>query len=603
MQLHHGQASAKLDTGRGLPCLIMPLRSMHEQRRFQSPMTQPQGISTPDPRPEVPRLVELTRRVLSGEIVLPKFQRPYTWNREQILKLLDSIARNYPIGSVLLWQSDENYVAERTVGDVVVNPPRPGFPMCYILDGQQRLSTVCGALHWSPDGDADSPWNIVYDLSTESFEHRATLDDPPAHQIPLRLLSDPSKYFPRTSEIVDDEVRQRAVAFFDRLRDYALPTITLHGMAKDEVAKVFERINSTGTQLDMVDLVRAATWKPDFDLSDEIDQLLGVLDEKHYGHVDRKTMLRTISAAAGFGFANQDMDRLRELSKTELEAAVASASEAARRAVDFCTTQIGTPRAAALPYGNQFAVLVEIFRQLPKPSSEQFAAIHRWFWLTAAGGYFKGWRNNQMAADREAVTEFAAGRAPTIDVAAPRPQSNLWRRTPFRRDSPAAKVLTLMLSYARPVDLRTGQYIDTGKALSWSNDKEFHHFFPKDFLTTRQRYSAEQANACANLIMLSSVSNIWISNQATSGYLRALCDDHGKETIRARLTTCLVNDEAFEAALHDDYGTFLEVRAETLQEHLDSLIDSGGTAHPVATPATDGTDPDAPEPVDRDSAD
>lgn len=222
-------------------------------------MSQSQGSTTPDPRPEVPRLMELTRRVVSGEIVLPKFQRPYRWNREQILKLLDSIARNYPIGSVLLWQSDENYVAERTVGDVVVSPPRPGFPMCYILDGQQRLSTICGALHWSPDGDADSPWNIVYDLSAESFEHRDTLDDPPAHQIPLRLLSDPSAYFPRMSQIVDDEVRQRAVAFFDRLRDYALPTITLHGMTKDEVAKVFERINSTGTQLDMVDLVRAAS--------------------------------------------------------------------------------------------------------------------------------------------------------------------------------------------------------------------------------------------------------------------------------------------------------------------------------------------------------
>lgn len=545
--------------------------------------------------------MELIRRVLSGEIVLPKFQRSYTWNREQMLQLLDSIARNYPIGSVLLWQSNENYVAERTVGDVAVSPPRPGFPMIYILDGQQRLSTVCGALHWTPAGDPDSQWNIVYDLSTETFHHRHSLENPPVHQIPLRLLADPGAYFARARELADDELYRRADAFFNRVLNYALPTITLHGMVKDEVAKVFERINSTGTQLDVVDMVRAATWKPDFDLSEEIDQLLGVLEEKRYGHVDRKTMLRTISAAAGFGFANQDMDRLRELDKNELESAVRSASEAARRAVDFCTTQIGTPRAAALPYGNQFAVLVEIFRQLPTPSSLQFAAIHRWFWLTASGGYFKGWRSNQMAADREAVTEFAAGRTSSIDVAASRPQSNLWRRTPFRRDTSTAKVLKLMLSYARPVDLRTGQYIDTGKALSWANDKEFHHFFPKDFLTNGKGFSADQANACANLIMLSSVSNIWISNQATSGYLKTLCDEQGEETIRTRLATCLVGDEAFEAALRDDYDTFLEARAETLREHLDALIDSGGKAHPVA--ATDGAEPDQPEPIDRDSAD
>ena len=70
-------------------------------------------------------------------------------------------------------------------------------------------------------------------------------------------------------------------------------------------------------------------------------------------------MLRTIAASAGFGFARDDMQRLRELSSEELQSAVAEAAEAAKRAVDFLTTEIGAPRASALPYMNQFAVLVE----------------------------------------------------------------------------------------------------------------------------------------------------------------------------------------------------------------------------------------------------
>jgi hypothetical protein len=49
-------------------------------------------------------------------------------------------------------------------------------------------------------------------------------------------------------------------------------------MSVDEVAKVFERINSTHTPLTVVDLIRAATWTPEFDLQDEIDTLLTVLD-------------------------------------------------------------------------------------------------------------------------------------------------------------------------------------------------------------------------------------------------------------------------------------------------------------------------------------
>jgi hypothetical protein len=74
-------------------------------------------------------------------------------------------------------------------------------------------------------------------------------------------------------------------------------------MPSNEVAKVFERINSTGTDLTIVDLARAATWSPEFDLKDEIETLLLVLDGKQYGRVDAKTMLRTIAAGAGFGFS------------------------------------------------------------------------------------------------------------------------------------------------------------------------------------------------------------------------------------------------------------------------------------------------------------
>jgi hypothetical protein len=73
------------------------------------------------------------------------------------------------------------------------------------------------------------------------------------------------------------------------------------------------------------------TWTPEFDLQDEIDTLLAVLDRKQYGGVDSKTTLRTISAAAGFGFAREDMQRLRELSSRELQEAVAQAAEAAKR--------------------------------------------------------------------------------------------------------------------------------------------------------------------------------------------------------------------------------------------------------------------------------
>ncbi|MFI5990810.1 DUF262 domain-containing protein [Streptomyces sp. NPDC051362] len=564
-----------------------------------------QGRKAQDPDSNVPRLVTVVDRVLEGDVVLPKFQRNFVWTRQQILDLLDSVSRNYPIGSILLWQSTEQLASERTVGGLAVGEQRHGYPVNYILDGQQRLASICGALHWEPQDDPQSLWNVIYDLEQQEFRHADTLDDPPAHVMPLRLLSDGFEFADRASKAGSAELQERAKALYNRFSNYQIAVITLRGMPSSEVAKVFERINSTATPLTVVDLMRAATWSPEFDLKDEIDELLGVLDRKRYGRVDTKTMLRTISAAADFGFSRDDMNRMRDLSREELERAVESAGEAAKLAVDFLTTQIRTPRANALPYYNQFAVLVEIFRRLPKPTAAQFDAIERWFWLTASGEYFKGWNSRQMADDREAVRAFARSESADIEVGAGLPRSVLWRRSQFRTTNAPSKLLGLLLAEAHPLDLRHGRRIDTDRALSWQNDKEFHHFFPRAFLK-RQGLGQNRANVCANLIMLSSVTNIYISDQPPSVYLKDLCETQGTATIRTRLATCLVDDAAFDAAQRDDYEGFLQARSETLHQRLMQLIGTSadGAGEYVAVPDEAENDGEAgEEPVDRDSAD
>jgi hypothetical protein len=408
--------------------------------------------------------------VLTGDVILPKFQRQFVWSRQQTLDLLDSVSRNNPIGSVLLWQSTERLASERTVDGLDVVPQRYGYPVNYILDGQQRLASICGALYWRPDGDPESKWNIVYDLAQQEFHHVTKFDDPPAHVIPTRGLSEPSEFFGRVAQISDQKLVARAKTLFDRFTNYQVAAVTLRGMSVDEVAKVFERINSTHTPLTVVDLIRAATWTPEFDLQDEIDILLTVLERKKYGRVDSKTMLRTIAASAGFGFAREDMQRLRELSAEELQSAVADAAEAAKRAVDFLTTEIGTPQASAL----------------------------------------------------------------------------------------------------------------RGRGVS-----------------------SARANVCANLIMLTSVSNIYISDQPPSVYLKDMCDTDGEHVVRARLARSLVNEAAYAAARRDDYEAFLEIRSRTLHERLMDLIGpTGGTvAHYAPLSEEAEASGDDGEPVDRDSAD
>ena len=80
----------------------------------------PTAPAPKDPQPSVDRIDELARRVLTGDILLPKFQREFVWKRQQTLDLLDSVAQNYPIGSLLLWQSRQELRSENCIADLEI---------------------------------------------------------------------------------------------------------------------------------------------------------------------------------------------------------------------------------------------------------------------------------------------------------------------------------------------------------------------------------------------------------------------------------------------------------------------------------------------------
>jgi hypothetical protein len=194
-----------------------------------------------DPQPSVDRIDDLARRILVGDILLPKFQRSFVWEKKQILRLLDSVARGYPIGSVLLWQSRQELRSENRIADLEITLPKPDYPVNYLLDGQQRLSTICGAMYWHGK-DPSSNWNIAYDLRREIFFHLDSTDDPALHQIRVNKLSDPSTFFSHLASLATEDkelLKARANKLFNRFKDYKIATVTLGDMSIQDVAPIF----------------------------------------------------------------------------------------------------------------------------------------------------------------------------------------------------------------------------------------------------------------------------------------------------------------------------------------------------------------------------
>jgi len=466
----------------------------------------------------------------------------------------------------LLWQSRTELRSENLIADLEINLPKPDYPVNYLLDGQQRLSTICGAMYWKGQNPT-SGWNIAYDLRKETFFHLESMDDPPLHQVRVNKLSDASAFFGHLASISTDDkdaLNESGKRLFNRFKDYKVATVTLGDMSLQDVAPIFERINSSGTPLTIVDLMRAATWSPEFDLIDSIDGLLGEFTDKGFAGIDRKVVLRNLSASAGGGFSVESIDSLRNYSADQLKTATTLTEESYRRAVDFLVTQIRVENATVLPYKNQLTVLSEIFRLIPSPNASQYAAISQWFWRTAVAGYFGGWNTGNMTSDQHAVAAFAEGKTDSITPALAKPRSDIWKTRVFRRDNAHAKLLAIVLAHHHPMDLLTLQAIDITKALAWTNAKEFHHFFPKKFLERRGE-SQGKINCLANIVMLTSASNKIISDLAPSTYLVQVAKESG-ERLPEILESNLIPRAAFEAALRDDFDSFLELRSQYIHD-------------------------------------
>jgi hypothetical protein len=176
-----------------------------------------------------------------------------------------------------------------------------------------------------------------------------------------------------------------------------------------------------------------------------------------------------------------------------------------------------------------------------------------------------------MIATRDAVREFAAGTRADLPPASGMPTVDTWKRTRFRQGAAFSKAHALLLARERPIDLLSGRPIDVGKALSWSNDKEYHHFFPQAYLK-KQGYNDTAINAVANIIMLTSITNIKISDERPSEYLQEIIDLHGEPAARELCAASLVSTEAFDAALANDYKTFLKIRSTHLHNRVTDLI-------------------------------
>lgn len=87
-------------------------------------------------------LKNIIEKIEKNEYILPNFQRGFVWDLDKQKKLIASFLVKIPIGSTLLLEGKRNDFSARPLCEINEIKFNDDFPCVYILDGQQRLSTL-----------------------------------------------------------------------------------------------------------------------------------------------------------------------------------------------------------------------------------------------------------------------------------------------------------------------------------------------------------------------------------------------------------------------------------------------------------------------------
>ena len=370
--------------------------------------------------PEVVFLGKLVERIVAGKIRVPKFQRAFVWKQADLHALLDSVFRGFPIGSILVWDTEETIDTTERIGPVNVTPHSSGL-VGYLLDGQQRLSTLVGTLQL-PDGVESTvdqvDWRIYFDLDSREFLRAPTGGAGPRH-FPMGSLLNTAGFFAACrrieSDVSDRSLASRWLDEADRLanafRDYQLPLIHIREADLDSAVTVFARLNRKGRRMTADEMVSALTYREgEFHLAKKLGEFKDTLAEHGFGSLDRVLLLRSVLAALDRDIYAKDWADLmvKPEVRSRLPQSFTAASYGILGALAFLK-DLGVTSDRLLPYGLQLVMLGEFFRLCSRPTDEVVQLLNRWFWVTSFTGWFGGVNTAQATHALREIRDLANG--------------------------------------------------------------------------------------------------------------------------------------------------------------------------------------------------
>ena len=546
------------------------------------------------------KIVDILNNIDNRSLALPVFQRGYVWKRPQVKELMNSLYRNHPVGSLLMWRTRAESAQVRTVG----NPLESG-PIDLLLDGQQRVTSLYGIIRGAPpsffDGDARAFTDLFFNLEGGEFEFFVgnKMSNNPlwvnvnslfaSAQDWITNLTTGQSGHPNLHTHLQNGMQVRSIL------DMELPDQFLTGEDKttDVVVNIFNRVNSGGTKLSQGDLALAricAHWP---EARSEMQGRLAKWKGNGFS-ADLDWLLRCMTAVVAGSSEYQRLERVDIASiqggLLKTESAVDHLLEAMRSHLYMDTDRVFSSKQA-------FPVLVKYLVQRGGrfPDQSTMARIFHWYVTVAIWGRFSGPTETVINQDLGALE----GKDPIELLRLNFRQSQGERSVThenFDVNYNKSRFYPLLYIMSRVHDARdwgTGNQLRHHSLGSHTN-LEMHHIFPRAYLR-RSGVSANDANNIGNIAFQTGETNRAIGSSPPVEYMPEITK-RWPGTLESQWVP--TDPELWKV---ENYHRFLETRRHLLAEAANGMMETlrngwlPPTAEPIVAPDV-GVPPEAVEP-------
>lgn len=533
------------------------------------------------PKPDSKKYTDLISEIQKGQIKVPKFQRNFVWSVDKTAKLLDSILKSYPIGTFILWETNERLNDIKNIGNLELPPVPDDIKVQYVLDGQQRITSLYAAylgakIQKEGEKKITNYGEIYVDLDgdIDDNDNQIVVSEAPVGKyITLNEVLNFNDNLLEIKENYSDEHFKKIHQFSQTFSTYDFSTIVLRKEDIDSAIEVFTRINTGGQTLTLFEIMSAKTYdeEQNFDMEDRFQELLKELAESKYDTISSSVILSVLGLVLS---KNKECKRkvILQLDKQNIIDVWDDVISSLKNSIDYFRTVYRIPVSSILPYDSLLVPFIYFFYyQKDKPKGEQIKFLEEFFWRMSLSFRYSSSSESKLAQDIKRIDKILINERPEYDdikVYMNSPKDLI--DTNFSAGSSYCKAVLCLLAYHEPKDFEdNGKVILDNSWLKVANSKNYHHFFPKAYL---KKAGIRNENSLINITLVAAdLNKRKIRAKAPSIYVQDFWEVN--EELPKSLKSHLIEDIDEFGILSDDYNIFLEKRAIAIYRELKNRIE------------------------------